>query len=110
MAATTADAYGRKNLLADLTASDRAWWPQVRKLWRSGRPKVGKRVDLGSQTAASSGYARIISSACGRALLQISLMVTVGPSQKRPGPHCSACNSQLFMIDRRGHVLIYFVY
>jgi hypothetical protein len=112
LALQAAASYDRRNVETDLRNSDRAWWSHVRRMWRTGRPgkEVVNRVVLGSEPAAKSGFAVFVRPACGAPNLRRSLMVTVGPSQAGPGPHCSACNSNLFFIERRGRPLIYFLY
>ena len=112
LARRAAASYDRQNLETDLRNSDRAWWPQVRRMWRRGRPVTGltNHVVLGSEPTAQSGFAVFMSPACGTTTLKKSLMVTIGPSQAGSGPHCSACNSHLFFINRRGRPLIYFLY
>jgi hypothetical protein len=112
LALRAAASYGRQNLDTDLRNSDRAWWPQVRRMWRTGRPGTGlsNHVVLGSESTAQSAFAVFMGPACGSTTLRKSLMVTVGPSQAGSAPHCSACNSHLFFINRRGRPLIYFLY
>jgi hypothetical protein len=107
-----AQSYARSNLETDLRNADRAWWPEVRRNWRTGRPASAssRLVALGSEPAAQSGYAVFLRPACGTSTLKRSLMVTIGPSQAGPGPHCNACNVHLFFIDRRGRPLVWFVY
>jgi hypothetical protein len=112
LALQAAASYDRRNVETDLRNSDRAWWPQVRRIWRTGRPGKGvvNRVVLGSERAAKSGFAVFLRPACGTPNLMRSLIVTVGPTQAGQRPHCSACNAHLFFIDRRGRPLIYFLY
>lgn len=106
-----AGAYGRRSLAADLTNSDRAWWPQVQALWKtpSARKDISDVV-VGSETAARSGFAVFLRPACGPATLKRTLMVTVGPSQTGPGSHCDACNTHLFYVNRGGRPLLWFIY
>ena len=112
LALQAAASYDRRNLETDLHNSDRAWWPDVRRIWRTGHPGSGlsNSVVLGLEPTVHSGFARFISPACGTLTLNRSLTVTIGPSQAGPGPHCNACNSHVFFIDRRGRPLIYFLY
>jgi len=60
----------------DLRNSDRAWWPQVRAMWRRGG-KAGKglanQVVDGYEPLAESGYAVIARFSCGQALVSKSL-------------------------------------
>jgi hypothetical protein len=112
LALQAATSYGRRNLETDLHNADRAWWPQVRRLWltpHSGSG-LGKAVVLGSEPTARSAFAAFMGPACGATTLKRSLMVTVGPSQAGPGPHCNACNAHLFFVDRGSQPLIYFLY
>jgi hypothetical protein len=93
----------------DLHDSDRAWWPQVRAMWRRrGTPAKGleNQVVDGSEPLDSSGYAVIARFSCGQSLVSKSLQVTIGPRHMR----CDACRSQLWFVDRRGHALLYYVY
>lgn len=112
LALQAAGSYDRRNLETDLRNSDRAWWPDVRQMWHTGHPEGGlsNSVVLGSEPTARSGFAVFMGPACGAFTLNRSLMVTVGPSHAGPGPHCAACNSHLFFVDRRGRPLIYFLY
>jgi hypothetical protein len=104
-----AKAYDRASLATDLRNSDRAWWPNVRKMWASGHPGAGakNRVVLGSGT--SDGFSVFMRPACGASTLAKSLMVTVGPPQSPPNA-CNACRSSLFFVDRGGRALIYYLY
>lgn len=110
LASQVAALYDRRSLATDLRNTDRAWWPHVRTLWNSSGASRAKTVVLGSQSAASSGFAIFLRPACGTATVSRSLMVTVGPSQSGPGPHCNACNSHLFYVNRGGRPLLWFVY
>jgi hypothetical protein len=104
----SASRYLRVSEVADLHGSDRAWWPLVRQSWRSRKPGKGPGAEaaLGSEPASRSGYAVIVRYSCGQPLVARSLLVTIGA----PNARCVACRSQVFFIDRRGRVLIYFVY
>ena len=88
--------------------SDRAWWPQVRALWRTGKPAKGVENQIvdGFAPLDRSGYDVIVRASCGRSLVSLSLMVTVGPRNTR----CDACRSHLWFVDRRDHPLLYYVY
>ena len=110
-AAREADAYGRRSLALDLANADQAWWPHVRALWKTrAARKHSSYVVLGSEPATRSGFAVFLRPACGTSTLQRTLMVTVGPSQAGPGPHCDACNVHLFYVERRGRPLLWFIY
>jgi hypothetical protein len=92
----------------DLRDSDRAWWPAVRAVWRSGKPGNGalNQVVDGSEPLSRSGYAVFARAGCAEALVPESLLVVVGPRDQR----CAACRSQVFFVDRRGRALIYYIY
>jgi hypothetical protein len=102
--------YGRVSLAADLHNADRAWWPHVRTLWRATAAHRSRNVVLGSQPARSSGFSVFLRPACGPRTVARSLLVTVGPSQAGPGPHCNACNAHLFYVSRAGRPLLWYVY
>lgn len=108
-AVASARRYLRISEAVDLRNSDRAWWPQVRAMWRRGG-KAGKglanQVVDGSEPLAESGYAVIARFSCGQALVSRSLQVTIGPRDMR----CDACRSQEWFVDRRGHALLYYIY
>jgi hypothetical protein len=107
-AVQSASRYDRVSEAVDLRASDRAWWAQVRALWRTGRPSKGAKSQVvdGSGPLDSGAYAVIVRFSRGQSLVSRSLEVTVGPRNEP----CSACRSQLFFLDRRGHALLYYVY
>jgi hypothetical protein len=111
LAARIAGSYGRRSLSVDLRGSDRAWWPQVRRMWRSGKPGDGtlNQVVYGTRRGPDIAYAAVVRYSCGAALTAKSLTVGVGPRQTRP-PYCSACRSTLFFVDRRGRALLYYLY
>lgn len=108
-AAQIARSYGLVSEASDLGNSDRAWWPQVRSMWRRPRNAVGSEAIYGSGPASRSDYAVIVRYSCGQALVTKSLTVAVGPRQTHP-PYCGDCISQLFLVDRRGHALIYYIH
>jgi len=107
-AVASASRYGRVSEAADLRASDRAWWPQVRRMWRAGRSAKGvdNQAVEGSEALRQSAYAAIARFSCGRSLVSLSLQVVIGPRDT----NCDACRSQLWFVDRRGHALLYYVY
>jgi hypothetical protein len=95
---------------SDLRDSDRAWWPQVRRMWRGRRPSKGSVGQISGQgPAARSAYSVIVRFSCGQSLVAKSLIVDVGARETHP-PYCGDCVSQLFFVDRRGHTLIYYVH
>jgi hypothetical protein len=67
------------------------------------------RAIYGSGKLSWSAYSVLVRSSCGRALVGNSLIVDVGPRQTHP-PHCYACVSTLFFLDRRGRALSYYLY
>lgn len=64
-----AASYDRENLATDLRNADRDWWPQVRRMRRTGKPGTGVRfqVVLGSEATSKSGFAVFMGPACGKA-------------------------------------------
>jgi hypothetical protein len=107
-AVESASRHGQVSEAVDLGASDLAWWPQVRRMWRTGKSAKGlaNQVVDGSEPLDRSGYAVIVNASCGRSLVSKSLQVTIGPRHMR----CAACRSQLWFVNRRGHALLYYVY
>ena len=97
----------------DLRNSDRAWWPQARHVWSKRTSSTGATSEVtaiyGSELASRSDYAVIVRFSCGQALVSKSLLVGVGPRQTHP-PRCGDCVSQVFLLDRRGHALIYYIH
>ncbi len=108
-AITIAGRYDRVSEATDLRNSDRAWWPDVRRMWRSGSPGrgVSYQVVTGASVGPGIAYSGVIAYSCGRRLASDSLSVYLGP-RRRHG--CDACISSLFFVDRRGHPLIYYLY
>lgn len=109
LAVRIAGGYDRTGLADDLRDSDRAWWPQVRQMWRAGKPGRGvdSQVVEGWQPGPSIAFAVIVRYACGPQLLAKSLTVGIGPRHRHG---CDACVSSLFFVDRRGRALIYYLY
>ena len=109
LAVRIAGGYDHTSLAVDLRNSDRAWWPQVRRMWRSGKPGQGvdSQVVEGSQPGPNIAFAVIVRYACGSTLLAKSLTVGIGPRYRHG---CDACVSSLFFVDRRGRALIYYLY
>ena len=110
LARKAAGQYVRKSLGTDLRDSDRAWWPTVKRMWKSRTQDVAGRVVLGSEPAADNGYKVFLEPSCGSAIVRRSLIVTIGPDRSGPGPHCNACRSSLFFVDRGGRPLAYYLY
>jgi hypothetical protein len=109
LAVRIAGGYDRTSLAVDLGNSDRAWWPEVRQMWRSGESGQGvdSQVVEGSQPGPHIAFAVIVRYACGSKLLAKSLTVGIGPRYRHG---CDACVSSLFFVDRRGRALIYYLY
>jgi hypothetical protein len=107
-AVASAGRYDKVSEAVDQRASDRAWWPQVRIMWRTGKPARGADDEVvdGSEPLSLSAYQVIAHAACGQSLVSLSLQVTIGPRRMR----CDACRSQLWFVDRRGRALLYFDY
>ena len=101
--------YGRISLTADLKHSDRAWWPEVRKMWRSRVPGKGvvTQESHSSEPAPNSAYSVIVRFSCGAKLVAKSLAVSIGPHQTHP-PYSGDCISTLFFVNRRSRPLIYY--
>ncbi len=104
-----ASRFNRVSLTFDLHNSDRSWWPTLRQLWRSGHfntspVTVERRVLPGSRDA----YATIVRFSCGRTIVRRSIAITVLPTGQR-FRSCSDCAATLFLIDRRGRPLVYYV-
>jgi hypothetical protein len=105
-AVASAGRYDHTSRPLDLRASDRAWWSQVRSMWRTGRPQLANQVVEGSEPLSGTDYAAIVRFSCGSSLVSKSLLVVVGPPHQR----CDACRSKLFFVSRRGHALLYYIY
>lgn len=105
-ARTEAGLYGRLSLATDLRDADRAWWPTVKRMWRTRGPHFAGQSVLESGLAATSGYQVFLEPACGAAVVEKTLVVTIGPRNE----NCDACRSQLFFVDRRGRPLVYYLY
>ena len=94
----------------DLGISDRARWPQVRRMWQGRRLDKGSVGQISGQgPAVRSAYSVIVRFSCGQSLVAKSLVVDVGPRPTH-APSCGDCVSQLFFVDRRNHPLIYYVH
>lgn len=97
--------YGTKSLESDLGHSDRAWWPEVRRLWQSTANRKGlknQRVD-GRQMGVHIAYASVVRASCGLGLVIKSLSIGVGP---RPSD-CNDCVASMFFVDRLGRPFVY---
>ena len=86
--------------------SDRAYWPVLNESYTpSTRTQFGNssvRVDAVGP-AVKSPYARLVRPWCGSKIVRLSESVTVGPGRSRP-----ALDTEYWLIDRRGHWLIWF--
>jgi len=108
-AITIAGRYDRVGEAAELRSSDRAWWPDVRRMWRpdSAARGVAHQVVYGTSVGPKIAYSVVIAYSCGRRLASESLSVYLGPRHRHG---CDACISSVFFIDRRGHPLIYYLH
>jgi hypothetical protein len=102
--------YGRESRTHDLRDSDPSWWPNVLSLWKKPVHARQQDVVLSVAVARSSAYRIIVRHSCGRRLLGLSAAVTAGPTPPTHQPQCEACKYTVFMVNRFGHPLIYFVY
>jgi hypothetical protein len=106
--------YGRVSLADDLTASDLSWQPSVRVMWRRNTHQVkDKRADefiLGPTPGSRNPYSVIVKRSCGSKILAHSVTFTTVPGTKNHPMNCDACRGTFFLINRRGHPLIYFAY
>jgi hypothetical protein len=111
LAVKIAESYDLISRSVDLDHSDRAWWPQVRKMWRSRKPGKGVVTQevYGSGPAVKNPYSVIVRFSCGAKLVAKSLAVGAGPHQTHP-PYCGDCISTLFFVSRRGRALIYYAH
>lgn len=116
--------FGHRSLAADLHHSDRAWWPQVLNTWRSPyaqKPAYHVRhhgppagtLYAGLLTApypqsrlGAPDWAPRIAAGCGQRVARDSHVIVTGP----PAPAGLVLQSAWFFLDRRGHVLLYFIY
>jgi hypothetical protein len=103
----------------DLHLSDRANWPVVRETWshhfKPPRPQPLPLVDVYGAPAARSPYAGLVRQWCGSRLLQLSWWIAACPREPYPATPCrlrwqNALTGHLFLINRRGHWLIWFTY
>lgn len=102
--------YGRVDEQTDLKNSDRAWWPQVTKLWKLHRGRNTSTLVRKIEPASKSPYALIVRHSCGSNVLGRSLAVTAIPPPAPYAKPCSACAITVFFLERRGHPLIYYVH
>jgi hypothetical protein len=85
----------------DLHASDRAWWPGVVTQFADGG--LQGRMSLASIGPASRDlYAQSVAAACGRQLVNDTLVIVMGPSPYSQGVQ------HLYVLDRGGTPLVYF--
>ena len=103
--------YGHVSLAADLVHSDRSWWLQVRRAWRSveaGDRWIGFSVVRGVQLGGPRMYwSGVVRYYCGSRLLVDSLSVFVG---RRKLLNCNCNGVNLLFVDRRGVPLVYDVH
>lgn len=107
--------FGRVSRSDDLAASDLAWAPAVRAAWdrRGHEPGRGPQFVLGPAAATPVGkqsYGIIVRRSCGSKILSHTLEFTTVPGHPDRPATCDACRTTFFVIDRRDHPLIYFIY
>lgn len=107
--------FGRVSRSDDLAASDLAWRPEVRAAWgkRGHKPGRGPQFVLGPAAATPPGkdsYGIIVRRSCGSKILAHTLEFTAVPGRPSHPATCDACRTTFFVIDRRDHPLIYFIY
>jgi len=86
----------------DLQASDPSWWKSVFAEWVGYGYDRDNHTVLSVQPASRDTFAAAVTHACGEKLLHNSLVIDVGPSAY------SFQVSHLYLLNRRGHPLIYF--
>jgi hypothetical protein len=102
----TASRYGSATRHEGQLLSDRAWWPGVARAWRHGSPGSEDVLEVRA-LRSSPALGSIIAYSCGKALVRLTEWAALKP----PGSGtCIACISQLFLVDRRGRVLAYYLY
>jgi hypothetical protein len=101
---------GNSRRAADLAVSDRAWWPEVRRVWARGTPSQIRHLHVTDATALddSSDFgaghlASVWRAACLR--FRGRLRATGGGDH-----HGGACGLSVFLVDRRKHPLICYIY
>jgi hypothetical protein len=95
---------GPLSFYADMRASDRSWWAGLFASWADPDYALGRHSVVSVQPADKDTFAAAVDQACGRVLLDESLVVDVGPSDD------SYQVSHLYFLDRDGHPLVYFQY
>lgn len=86
----------------DLHSSDPSWWKSVFAEWVGYGYDRDNHTVLSVQPASRDTFAAAVTHACGKKLLQYSLVIDIGPSAY------SFQVSHLYFLNRRGHPLIYF--
>jgi hypothetical protein len=100
-AATTAAKQLDTDFYGGLRVSDRAWWPGYYTDQIDNSYQTGHHAVIQVRPAASDIYAPAVRRACGAALLDRSLEITIGRSAY------SFQISHLYFVDRNGHALLY---
>lgn len=101
--------YAQVNQATDMRNSDPAWWPQIRRMWKSPSPSQRGVAVRKIEPASHSPYAAIVRRSCGASVLRLSIAATAVP-RAQTGKSCAACAITLFFLDRRDHLLIYYVH
>jgi sugar lactone lactonase YvrE len=99
--ATTAAKQLDTDFYGGLRVSDRAWWPGYYTDQIDNSYETGRHAVIQVRPAASDIYAPAVRRACGAALLDRSLEITIGRSAY------SFQISHLYFVDRDGHALLY---
>ncbi len=94
--------YSSSQFASSITVTDRSWWTVEFNAFASGN-LGGPHTVTGARPAVQTAAAAGIERACGTKLIQDSLAVTLGAS-----PY-STLTGTLYLLDRAGHPLVYYV-
>jgi len=86
----------------DLQSSDKSWWRQLIEEWVGVGYNSDTHTVVSVQPATLDTFAGAVAHACGRKLVEDSLVIDVGPSAY------SFQVSHLYFLNRGAHPLIYF--
>jgi hypothetical protein len=101
-AAQIAKTYNSGQFAADVAVTDRSWWTADFNRYASGN-LGGSHVVTRETPASKSPAATGLTAACGHELVGDSIAVRVGPSAS------SDFAGTLYLLDRNGHPLVYYV-
>lgn len=90
--------YLASQFASDIAVTDRSWWTQAFDRVAGG-DIAGRNVVLGEGPASDSSIAEGLAQACGRRLVNDSIRIAVGGYSNFAGT--------LYLLDRRGHPLVY---